>query len=148
MGMADKYKYFTEAELRCRDNCGLGQDDMDSMTMAKAIYLRVELETILPNDPWMPISSAVRCPIHDLAVSTSKQKGRGPHTKEISPEEEGQGFDVKCWGIKAYWILALAQKHGFTGVGLNQKGLYYKRFIHLDDLPNMPGCKRPWTWSY
>jgi hypothetical protein len=43
----------------------------------------------------------------------------------------------------AYRLAKLAFDHGFTGIGINQKG--GGRFIHVDDLADAP---RPTIWSY
>ncbi len=45
-------------------------------------------------------------------------------------------------------LIALAHKHGFSGIGLRQHGDYKGRFVHLDDLSNATGRPRPWIWTY
>ena len=56
----------------------------------------------------------------------------------------GMAADIGVQGAEAYRVLALACKHGFSGIGVQQKGT--GRFIHVDvattELP------RPNVWSY
>src|SRR5690625_2478038 len=57
----------------------------------------------------------------------------------------GRAVDIAVRGERAYWIVANANRYGFTGVGVSQKG--GSRFIHLDDL-SAPDYPRPSVWSY
>lgn len=84
------------------------------------------------------IASGSRCPAHNQKVSGTGPDG--PHTKEA--------VDITVSGADALQLVGLAIEHGFTGIGVSQKGEHGKRFIHLDDLPNAPGQPRPWVWSY
>jgi uncharacterized protein YcbK (DUF882 family) len=83
----------------------------------------------------MPVTSGYRCPEHDAAL-------RGA---EVHPT--GHAVDVRVSGADAHRLIALALRHGFTGIGVNQRGAHSQRFIHLDDLvdANHP---RPTVWSY
>lgn len=86
----------------------------------------------------LPVSSAARCPAHNAKVS--KTGLAGPHTT-------GRAIDLAVRGSDAVALLRSALAlGGFTGVGVAQKG--GSRFLHLDDLPDAPGCPRPWIWSY
>lgn len=59
----------------------------------------------------------------------------------------GGAGDIFCSHKEAYIINKKAPDHGFTGIGINQKGS--KRFVHLDDLPELlPTRPRPHIWSY
>lgn len=139
------YEKFTARELACRCGCGLGQDDMHPLFMEKLIKLR--LETGIS----MPITSAARCSMHNRNVSTTGL--HGPHTLTIWNDRFGSrchAADINIWGsafvelLKTVYTLKLK----FTGIGINQRGKHSKRFLHLDDLPNAPGCPRPWVWTY
>lgn len=87
----------------------------------------------------MVISSGYRTPQHNARVSTTGSAG--PHTT-------GRACDVRVHGRDALDLVGLALRHGFTGIGIAQKGPHGSRFIHLDDLAAGPGCPRPWIWSY
>lgn len=80
------------------------------------------------------ISSGYRCAHYNSKVSSTGIDG--PHTT-------GRAVDIPCRGEDAHELLGLAFKHGFTGIGVSQKGS--KRFIHLDNLNHN---LRPWLWSY
>ena len=86
----------------------------------------------------MKITSGYRCSAHNAAVSSTGLTG--PHTT-------GQAVDIACSGADAYKIVSIAITHGFTGIGVSQKGPHGSRFIHLDTLtaPNHP---RPNVWTY
>lgn len=59
----------------------------------------------------------------------------------------GQGFDPDFGSEHYYRALGLAIKHGFTGIGLKQKGGRFQ--FHMDDAPAIPGVRpRPWFWTY
>lgn len=85
----------------------------------------------------MIISSAYRCSKRNAAVSETGL--HGPHTL-------GQAVDVRVAGKDAYDLLHLALLHGFTGIGVNQKGEFDKRFLHLDTVKEVG--LRPRIWSY
>jgi uncharacterized protein YcbK (DUF882 family) len=86
------------------------------------------------------ISSWYRDPEHNKSVSAT-QSLTGPHTT-------GRAVDIVCSGVRALLLVDLAREYGFTGIGVSQKGLVEKRFIHIDDLPNAEGQPRPHIWSY
>jgi uncharacterized protein YcbK (DUF882 family) len=127
-----EYLHFSAHELACKCGCGGGSDDMHPVTMGRLGALRDSVGAL-------PLSSAYRCPAHNTKVSRSGPNG--PHTT-------GQAVDILCKGSKAREVVARAVTHGFTGIGVNQKG--DRRFIHLDDddLDDGPGRPRPWMWSY
>ena len=83
------------------------------------------------------ITSGYRCPEHNQRVSTTG--ATGPHTT-------GLAVDIGVSGREAVTVLRLALDLGFTGIGLQQKGV--GRFIHLDMIPDSHAHKRPWCWSY
>jgi hypothetical protein len=101
----------------------------------------------------MIINSGYRCPTHDALCHKWRDPGyseperHGPHT---ITEEKNLAVDVKVMGSLAYKLIGLARVHGFTGLGIAQRGDHDKRFIHLDRLhPTQSGNRpRPWCWTY
>lgn len=118
---------FSNAELACKCGCGL--------LPPRAFMNKVQALRDAYGKP-MHVASAARCPTHNAKVSSTGLDG--PHTKGA--------IDVEVRGGDALQLVGFALQHGFTGIGVSQKGA--SRFIHLDDLPNGPGCPRPWIWSY
>lgn len=118
------YPNFTRAELACKhtQRCLMRPD-----FMAKLQQLRVAYQAP------MPITSGYRDPSHPVERNKTTP---GPHTL-------GRAVDVAVAGSDAFRLVALAIKHGFTGIGVQQTGA--SRFIHLDDLG---GSQRPMIWSY
>lgn len=84
----------------------------------------------------MPITSGYRDPGHPQEIGKAVP---GPHTL-------GRACDVAVQGGDALQLLALAVAHGFTGIGVQQKGS--GRYLHLDDLEPSRGRPRPTIWSY
>ncbi len=124
-----RWPNFSSDELKCH-HCGVYA--MQPEFMDKLQALRTEYGKS------MKITSGYRCPVHNAKVSTTG--ANGPHTT-------GQAVDVQCSGADAYRLMSLAIKHGFTGIGVAQKGPHDGRFLHLDTLaaPNYP---RPNVWTY
>lgn len=85
----------------------------------------------------MKITSGYRCQKHNSEVSMTGESG--PHTT-------GQAVDVYASGKDAYDLLHLALLHGFTGIGISQKGAHSGRFLHLDTIKDRD--VRPTIWSY
>lgn len=145
MNSSRLYEYFSPEELSCRCGCGLGQHDMNPDFMRKIVAIRRETGIV------MPVSSAVRCWNHNRMVSNTRTNP--PHVMKTFSLQEGpscHAIDIRIGGTDAYRIIeALFDLNlGITGIGLSQDGPFNKRFIHLDDLPAMTGCPRPWIWSY
>lgn len=67
------------------------------------------------------VTSGYRCAIHDAAVGTSSNPGRGPHTT-------GKAADIWWDGASVDEMAAKAKEVGFTGVGR----YYGQGFIHVD----------------
>lgn len=126
--MTPHFKLETDPKLTC--SCGCGMLPEQSF-MEKVEQLRVAVGFPLP------VTSAARCPDYNSQVSSTGRTG--PHTT-------GRAIDLGVSGSRAHSVLASALMAGFTGIGVSQKGA--ARFIHLDDLPNGPGCPRPYVWSY
>lgn len=124
--------FFTEEEMRCQ--CGCEQGGMHSEFMEKLTSLRADW-----GQP-MVVTSAYRCKNHPIeAKKIAQDKPPGTH-------ESGRAVDIAIQGEDAYKFLCAALGHGFSGIGVNQKGS--SRFIHLDDLTRDEGWPRPTIWSY
>lgn len=117
-----QFPNFGEHEFRCK--CGCGKTLMQQGFMEKLQALRTEY-----GKP-MVISSGYRCSKHPVEARKSTP---GTHN-------EGIACDVAVQGADAHDVLKLAMAHGFTGIGVNQKG--GGRFIHLDTRQG------PMIWSY
>ena len=120
--------HFAMSELTCRCGCGMlpEQDFMEKIETLRLAYGKP-----------LRVTSAARCPDHNSRVSGTGRTG--PHTS-------GRALDLAVDRGHAYQLASLAFASGFTGIGFQQKGA--GRFLHLDDLPNGPGCPRPTIWSY
>ncbi len=130
-----RFQYFTVGELACRcGDCTLGEDDMNARFMRRIVELRKRLDF-----PFI-VSSAIRCGEHNAAVS--------PKTGRIGPHTTGHAIDVRVYGYRAFKLLSLVGNYGMTGIGSSQRGPHTARFLHLDDLPELPGQPRPWLWTY
>ncbi len=81
------------------------------------------------------VTSAYRCPSHNSSVSSTGTTG--PHTT-------GCAIDFLIAGADAHALLEVAVEQGFPGIGINQKGDWEQRFLHVDDLTE----NRPRIWSY
>ena len=122
--------HFKIDEMKCR---GTGICEMDQVFMELLEQIRKEY-----GKP-MIVTSGFRHPDYNEIISTTGRTG--PHTF-------GQACDILVSGNDAMVLQMIAKEMGMTGIGLRQHGPHNKRFIHLDNLPNMPGQKRPWTWTY
>ena len=120
---------FTEAELACP--CGCGRMDMDAAFMEKLAVLREAFGSPLR------ISSAYRCSQFNMQCSDTGLTG---------PHVYGVAVDLLVAGEEAHRLLTLALQHGFTGVGISQKGPHNNRFLHLDTLASKRA--RPTIWTY
>ena len=125
------WTHFSHAELTCQ--CPCGQMEMDPDFMGRLEALRTAF-----GKP-MRITSAYRCPSHNAQASSTGFTG--PHTT-------GLAVDVSVSGQDAHELLTLVLHHGFSGVGVSQRGPHNKRFIHIDAIDNGSGRIRPTVWSY
>lgn len=121
------YPNFSPDELRCKHT---GNLHMDTGFMDRLQALRTDYGKA------MVISSGYRDATHPIEA---KKTEPGAHST-------GHACDVSVRGGDALALIALAVNHGFTGIGVSQKGA--SRFIHLDDLDHQPQRPRPWVWSY
>lgn len=121
--------YFTEDEMRCK---GTGKCNMDEDFMRKLVRLREDY-----GKP-MIVSSGYR----DISYNTVIRGARN------SAHIYGKAVDILCHSNQAFTIVRLAMMHGFTGIGVSQRGPVEKRFIHLDTMTNSQETPRPSIWSY
>lgn len=124
----NRYPNFSVNEFRCSHT---GKDGMQPEFMDRLQKLRTAF-----GRP-MFISSGYR---HETHPIEARKATPGAHTF-------GRAADIAIEGGDARELVGLAIAHGFTGIGVNQKGAS-GRFIHLDDLEQAPGRPRPWLWSY
>ncbi len=127
--MTEPWRYFRRAEFAC--HCGRCENRISDAFIAKLEQLRIACA--FP----MPVNSGYRCPDHNERVSSTGRSG--PHTT-------GMAADIGVSRAQALMLIQLAPTYGFTGIGVQQKGV--SRFVHLDTLPNAPGQPRPTLWSY
>ena len=113
---------------------GCGSADMDEDFMKILQNIRDEMKRPLK------ISSGVRCAKRNAEVSSTGSNG--PHV----PRKNGTAAsDILIAGADALRLIAIARKHGVSGVGISQRGPHNKRFIHIDTITDHP---RPTMWSY
>ena len=122
-------KNFTTDEMAC--TC-CGKSDMDGEFMKTLQSIRDEMQRPLR------ITSGFRCEARNEQISTTGK--HGPHTK-------AKACDILISGADAMRLFAVAQKHGVSGIGMNQRGEHSKRFVHLDTLTPEEG-PRPTVWTY
>lgn len=119
------YPNFSAKEFLCT-HCG--SEGVQEALLVKLQAMRTEY-----GKP-MKITSGYRCLQHPIEA---KKTSPGAHALGIAA-------DIGVEGAEAHAVLALAMRHGFTGVGVQQKGT--GRFIHVDirsgQLPT------PAIWSY
>lgn len=120
-----KFPNFSAREFTC-SHCGA--EGIQESHLERLQALRTEYGKS------MRITSGYRCPQHPIEA---KKTSPGAHAL-------GLASDVAVEGNEAYEILRLAFKHGFTGIGVQQKGS--GRFIHLDNRSGQ--LPTPAVWSY
>ena len=134
-------KNFSTTEMEC--HCGCGTHDMDSDFMKILQNIRDEIGVPLR------ITSGVRCSKHNQDVASS-----GPNGPHVPVDTGGRAVDIGIYGENALRLVSIAQKHGMTGLGIQQKiKPHRKRFIHLDNhIHNGQGKlmkgPRPYIWGY
>ena len=127
MSTVESSLHFSRKEFACSftNNCA-----MDLEMVEKLEALREEF-----GQP-MRLSSAYRDPkLHPR--ERMKPNGPGYHG-------QGKAVDVLIYGADAIRLLKLAIKHGFNGIGINQKNDFSQRFIHLDTR----NPEKSAIWSY
>tara|TARA_Y100001937_G_C7067876_1_gene306923 strand:- start:673 stop:1050 length:378 start_codon:yes stop_codon:yes gene_type:complete len=123
------WKNFKLEEFACR-HCG--ENNISHELINKLQGLRTEL-----GFPFV-ITSGYRCKNHD---AEKNKPFPGTHNSGIA-------VDILCKSEEAFKIVTNASKHGFTGIGVSQKGKLGSRFIHLDIGTKKGGKLRPTIWSY
>ncbi len=128
----DNVEFFTEPEFTCR--CGCDDAPMDFE------FLRVLDEIRREFGQPMTISSGYRCANHRVEARKEKP-GTGAHST-------GKACDVLTAGGDAFKLLEIvAAKPEITGLGVNQRGPWGERFLHLDTV-GAGALPRPTLWSY
>ena len=117
--------YFTDDEQSCIC-CGVNRFNPTTLARLNA----VRREAGFP----MAMSSGYRCPHYNKRMGYTQTHATG------------QAGDIECGHRQAFRLIELAIKHGFTGIGVKQKGS--RRFVHMDDLPAGDLRPRPHVWSY
>ena len=135
MTTVEHSKHFTRNELRCRF-------DPNAKVLMDVDFMEA-LEKL--REEWgkpMTISSAFRVEHHPREKTKPL---RFDHNGDPLPKGgmhcRGRAVDVLIAGQDAVEFLRIAMKY-FNGIGINQKGQWDQRFIHLDDRLN------PAMWSY
>ena len=127
-------KHFEAAEFAC--HCGECGSDGNEMELGFIMALD-DLRGRHGNP--MIITSGYRCPAYNASISVTGLDG--PHTT-------GRAADVGISGERAFHLVQQCSLGGWMrGIGINQRGAYEKRFIHLDDLDG-PDHPRPRIWTY
>jgi len=123
-------KHFTWGEWHCR--CGkCTSPEPNPWFLYRLERLREAVDRPIHVNSWY------RCPEHNASIS---------HTGRNGPHTTGRAIDIYAQGPFAWHLISEATALGFTGIGVNQKGVH--RFIHLDDLTEQDGFPRPTIWSY
>lgn len=130
----DIIEHFKPAEFACRcGECGSTGEEMNLNFIFALDQLRER-----QGRPII-ITSGYRCPAYNDSISTTGRNG--PHTT-------GQAADVAVSGEDAFHLVQQCTLGGWMrGIGINQRGPFEKRFIHLDDLDG-PDHPRPRIWTY
>jgi len=123
------WEYFSVDELKCK---GTDECNMDEGFMERLVTLRHKF-----NKP-MVISSGYRSSSYNQVIGGAR----------TSPHLYGKAVDVLVSGKAAHKLIGLAIQHGFTGIGVSQRGSHESRFLHLDTMDNSDIHPRPWVWSY
>lgn len=127
---------FTIDELQCRGTgvCNMDEEFMELLQQVRNNFGRP-----------MVVTSGYRHPDYNEQL----QKKGITKTGRTGPHTTGKAVDILITGKEAIRLFAIAQNLGMTGIGLNQRGPHDKRFIHMDNLPNVPGKQpRPHCWTY
>jgi hypothetical protein len=127
-------RYFTREELACK-HCG-------AMDYTNAAVDWIDALRDAYGRP-MRVSSGQRCPEYNVEVSSTGLYG--PHTRV---DDDNVTVDIQVYGAHALELVKAALNFGITGLGVNQKGSYAKRILHLDRLLNHHHSPRPWIWTY
>ena len=124
--------FFKPSEFACRcGECGSDGLEMD----VQFVYALHQLRSRYGKP--LIITSGYRCPEYNSRISSTGEAG--PHTT-------GRAADISIRGREAFELLRHVMRDGYmTGVGINQRGDFSQRFIHLDNLEHEG---RPRVWTY
>ena len=124
------WKHFTLDELKCKcGKCGSTGLEMKTELMEPIELLRERL-----GFPFV-VTSGFRCPVYNRHVGGAL----------LSAHCRGEALDLQILWTDALKLVAEALKFPvFMGFGINQKGEYSSRFIHLDITPRDERI----IWSY
>jgi uncharacterized protein YcbK (DUF882 family) len=123
------FQYFSDDEF---ERIGSDPTKMNIAMMGKLGSLRSALGIPLP------LTSAWR------SESRNRQVGGAKNSAHLY----GRAVDLRVHGDTAFRVVSMAARHGFTAVGVHQRGIIRGRFIHLDDMEFSEDRLRPTIWSY
>ena len=123
------WKNFSLEEFACKHT---GENNISHELIDKLQFLRDKVGFPLI------INSGYRSKEHPIEAAKEKPRIHA----------EGLAVDVKVAAADAYEVITYACECGFTGIGVNQKGGYASRFIHLDIANHSYDRPRPHIWSY
>ena len=113
-------KNFSRDELKCSfsGECAIEEDALNRLQALREEWGKP-----------IKLSSAYRAAHHPR--ERTKPAGKPGYHHGINGNG-GMAFDVLIAGEDVVPFIALAIKHGFKGIGVNQKGEWNQRFIHID----------------
>lgn len=121
-----RWKNFTKSDLICKYT---GKENPNVVEFTKFMDMVQEMRGEL-GFPFY-IASCYRDPTHP---EEAKKVKPGQHSRAA--------IDIRVDPENYYKLLKKAIEKGFTGIGINCKGAYKNRFIHLDNR------EIPSVWSY
>lgn len=133
--MSKHYKAFpnfSDKELACQ-HCGKFNDSPEFIKLMGDVQaIRTKLKVPIS------ISSGYRCEDHPIEARKIAKGGVAGHHSHAA-------VDLQVHTNDALKVLteALSMEGCFTGIGIDQKGSYNRRFIHLDNRTTTPTI-----WSY
>jgi len=127
-------KYFTREELACKHCLQEGKSIDEAYEFSEEfghVLDRIREECGFP----LPVSSGYRCPDHPIERAKDK----------LGEHATGFAVDIRVSHSNAFILMQVAMRHGVHRIGVNQKGDYRERFIHLGMSTQFPS---PVVWSY
>ncbi len=124
------WSHFSPREMACH-HCG-------RLVIDDALLTLLETMRLMLGRP-LPVTSGYRCPEWNERVARTGRDG--PHTT-------GQAADIRIHGGDALSLIRVATGLGVRGLGVQQRGEYSGRIVHVDLCEDGPGRPRPWVWTY